>query len=304
MTTSNHNFTYSNEIERLFQIYEITYFILLYTISLPGLLLNFLTILVFFLCKKFWINDNKMGFLMIIQTLSANGVIAAGIFSNSRNSFDCRLKVLCECSINIFLIFVHLIITIDRYLAIKNINKIFFLFKNKKNLLIIFIGLFVISILLTIPSLYNELESINDYYREKILIIGICMYEFEQRLIFIIFYSLFRCLPILLMFFMNISLTNELIRSKLKLNKTRSLRREYKFAVTLIFVNSILFISSLPIFFVFIYMIFIYDLKTLLIVRFCSFPYIFFESFHFFYHLFFNELFRKELKNIFIAKKN
>jgi hypothetical protein len=310
-TVNYYNISVYNDEDAMFvEVYQIFHQIILFSSLIPGIAFNIITIVIFYYADQFWENGNTMGFCMIIQLLTANVVLIAKIITSSgfilfqTQHFKCGFNNFIEISINCFACFVHLLVTVDRFVVIKYSSKTLQLFKKKRNICTCVGLLFLLSLSVAFPTLFGSHdEELHNYFKNSRLLTGIpeCDYTKNQRILFVFLLIIFRIGPIFIMMIMNTLLTRELVKSKLRLSSTRSLRREYRFGIALILMNFILFLASLPTFFVFVYGIFFHSFKTIILIRFCTWYIIIFESFHLFYNLTFNKTFRKEFFNIILC---
>jgi hypothetical protein len=297
-------------------IYETAFVYFIFTTQVPGLFFNTLTAIVFYFGHQFWKDDNRIGYYMIIQALTGNCLLVLKIVQYSTinmllnfNVINCQVRTSFSIFLNLFSGLFQFMMTIERYINIKYTKERNTMFNKKFYIYIYTFVLFIISLGASALS-FTRYIRFNYYYVDekslKLINIPSCVYNQLTGLIMTFLYLFFRIIPTILMMVLNILISIVLIQSKLKFNLTRSLKREYIFGATLVLMNFIFIIASIPYFTVFALCIFDKSYQSSMIEQFCIWLLYLYEACHFFYNISFNKAFRSEIKiffNFFIFRR-
>jgi hypothetical protein len=296
---------------------ERMYFYICYGIIIPCFFLNSLTSVIFYFGPQFWKNGNRMGFYMIVQASTGNVMILFKLVFYLVHGYDIhekevitRLRTSISVTLLLFSGLFQFMMTIDRYINIKYTNERNQIFKNKKIVSLYSLFIFLLSLVFGIISSFGY--SIQNYYYldKETLEIKVIIYRSNRKtlgLIMTVYYFIIRLVPMAPIFILNTLLIISLVKSKLRLKLTRSLRREYLFGITLMSMNILYLIMSVPFVSMFVISNLNRDFYYLMYEDFTVWTMYLYESFHFLYNILFNKMFRNEIKNIsnylFVFKK-
>lgn len=230
-----------------------------------GVVLNILTILIFSSAKQG--NDSILYIALSVYDIlclftSTFTQLLPALNINISNYSDiplCRLFNILRKAIAQSPSWVQVVITIDRFRSVVCPSKLDF-FRNKRNLTLILIS--IIFILIAVNSGYlwfylteevamppsfdkNPNKIKNTTARKNT---SVCFSSVQAQTATDIINVLFRlCLPVVIMFVMNIILTRSLILSKRKfLTPNGSLKREFNYTLTVIGLNLIFCVLNMP----------------------------------------------------------
>lgn len=137
----------------------------------------------------------------------------------------------------------NVLVTLDRLLSIKYHHKQFKFNKNKKILTLILLGALLLIILINSPNLFMNLK-VYDYENQTIVL---CTSDLASNNYREIVHIIMRtALPFTIMLTANLNLIKAVKKSRLKLKKEKSLKREYYFASSLIIMNSYFLANLIP----------------------------------------------------------
>ena len=201
----------------------------------------------------------------------------------------------------------HVFLTIERFLCVAYNNKLKYIFNNRKRLSFMFLGLFIITCLINAPNLFFRI-SLDDESNVK------CDSTPLINQIRNMSFSLFRIiLPIIFQIAFSALLIYKLFKVRISVNRNHSMEREYKFARTTLWLNLVFLITETPFLFILLYFSLLgivpkYPLDensshslaiaTLVFYLTLCFSLYLFGSI-FFVNLFTNTLFKREIKTIF-----
>jgi hypothetical protein len=280
----------------------------LFILMIPGIALNVLTSFIFMFRRRFWQDGNTMGFFFMLHPLFASmSLLALGVYIMIEY-YNILTTNLCRFFYFITLFFViggllfQLLITIDRYVSIVYPQKHTF-FKKKRNL----IGLTMVAFISAIPAstlmLFRRLEDRQFYFDNFTTKSESCIVDDTYNIHFWINFMniIFRIVPMIIMFTLSIRICAKVIASKKKASAQtdRSMRRERKFTITLIFLNIVYFSSFFPDFVTNIWITFDASHLAKSINHYCRWFVFVNEACPFFINLLTNKLFKSELIQIF-----
>lgn len=286
------------------------------TLIPTGILLNFFTILIFSR-KKF--AKNTMGFYYTIVAFTDIIALIMVFFHmfgisidynfTEISSFWCKMipywtRVFINMSSGI-----KVLITIDRLICIKYYNrKAAFALKNKRTILFLMVLIFLFFCLINMPNLFYSVVDLKKTASPFNQIMFKCIAPNRISLPRDVLFNLFSSvIPFLFMIIANSILIKILIKSKQKFKKDLSLKSEYQFAFSLIFVNLFFLLTMIPIgvttLFYYVYLkahegtsplfykatLYVFVSAFILLLNF---------TLQFLIHLLFNKLFQKEIISI------
>ena len=205
----------------------------------------------------------------------------------------------------------HVFLTIDRYLCVAYNNKLKYIFNNRKRLSLIFVGIFFILGAINVPNLFFRisLDEKSNVKCDSTPLIN----QIRNMII-----SLFRIiLPIIFQIVFSVLLIYKLFKVRSNVNRNQSMEKEYKFARTILWLNLMFIITEIPFLFITLYFSLLgmipkfpldanasHSLAIATLVYYVAtlFSLYLFGSI-FFVNLFTNTLFKREIKTIFRFRK-
>ena len=290
-----------------------------------GFMANILKILV---CCRKELQKNTMGFYNIY--MSVNNILAM-IFISYLTLFPQSIGqeqlintsyincIMISYFLRVFLAsssWLNVMVTLDRMLCVTYLNEFKFI-KDKKKLSLIIAGIFIVLCLINAPNFVFKLETQTEFdmFTNQTITRKVCI---SSKLISTIrdglAVSMRIIIPLILQAVMNSILIYKLFKTRHNINMPRSLRKEYKFAFTVIILNIVDFVSDMP-FLISTIFINIYGYSQSYVTTtsneaaIASLAYIssgvlsmFMYVLLFFVNLIFNKVFRKEVRKIFNEK--
>jgi hypothetical protein len=195
----------------------------------------------------------------------------------------------------------HVFLTIYRYLCVAFNNKLKNIFNNRKRLSLMFVGLFVVMCIVNLPSIFFRLNSNDECVATNLIVL--------MRNIFILLFRTF--LPILFQKVFSALLIYKLFKVSRSVNRNQLTEKEYKSAKKIVWLVAIYLITETPYLLMTIYKRCIRHKRCIrafayqTLAYYCSliFGSHLFGSLLFFVNLFTNKLFQREIKTMFYIKK-
>ena len=218
------------------------------TVVMSYILGNILNILV---CLRKRIRKEIMGYYNVIISIWNILALSTGLtlyFPTSIYVEDLVLLSDFSCaSINYVMrvcvqmsAWLHVCLTIDRYLCVKFNKKLNFLLNDKKKLSLIFLGLFIIICFINAPNLFFRI-SLDDESNVKCDSTPL-INQIRNMII-----SIFRIiLPIIFQIVFSALLIYKLFKVRSNVNRNQSMEKEYKFARIILWLNLMFLITETP----------------------------------------------------------
>lgn len=307
-------------------------------ILVPGLGLNILTFTIYFARKKFW-HRTTMGLYYSISSLISIGVVCIALFNyfpdslghdlTSKSTLWCQIIWLARNQLIYTSSCFSILVTLDKTLCIVFPNRFRFLTQTK-NLILMFVLIFVFVAGLVTPNWWRYLKSFENHSNQTVTL---CVTQYVPNAIYLVESILARILPSVINMTMNVIIIRRVFLSKRSMavwndresHSNALTSRDVWFIYTLLAQNFAYFILCLPYIVVsFFYIIFALQLSgettpqsqfAHIVQSFCvwgNFVYVscktttwslsnwllFKESMPFFFSLAFNKIFRDELVTI------
>jgi hypothetical protein len=222
-----------------------------------GIVFNLLNI---YVSSRKEIQKNTMGFYnSTMSVFNILSLVFTGYLIFFSQSIDKQMLILTSNQACMLILFfskafrfmsswLNIMATFDRLIFVlyNYRNKLIF-FKRTKNLTCIVVVLFAFILFLNIPNLFFHLEHNFNNSSNSTLTMLECTSSRQVVLLRDFVTIIMRIfLPLLLQIFMNSLLIHKLFKSKKDSNVTLSLKRENKFAFTIIVINSLYIVIELP----------------------------------------------------------
>ena len=218
-------------------------------ILIIGLISNTLNIII---CMRKRIQREAIGFYSPLMSIFNVTSLVYGFFTFYKSTRMYYLESTLNCTLFFYLgrityqmsSWLYVMCSLDRMICITYPRK-YKLFKKRHILTLTVLGLFMTICLLNIPNLFYQVIDNTSKNETKLCTPSSPFVILIRDTIALLMRT---ALPIVLEFFINISLIYKLIKSRRNLNLKRSLRRDYKFAFTIVMLNVMFLITNVPFF--------------------------------------------------------
>jgi hypothetical protein len=259
---------------------------------------------------SFWnILTLTFGFIFFFPpTIHAQDILLVSDFLCATLNYSMRLSVQMSAWLHVFL-------SIDRYLCVAFHQKLNFLLKSKKKLSFVFMGLFAFICIINVPNLFFRLSITNSSsFTPKVQCDSTPLINQIRNMII----SIFRIvLPLVLQIIFSILLIYKFFKVRRSVVRNQVMQKEYRFARIILWLNLMFIITEVPYLLTTIYFTLLkvtpsypldantsYTMAIMTLVHYVSlvFSLYLFGSI-FFVNLFTNKIFKREILKIFRYRK-
>jgi len=234
-------------------------------------------------------------------SIKAQDLLLVSDFSCATLNYTLRVSVQMSAWLHVFL-------SLDRYLCVALNKKLAFIFNDRQKLSFIILGLFVFICVINVPNLFFRL-SITDFAPYVQCESTPLTIQIRNMII-----SIFRIiLPLVIQLLFSILLIYNLFKVRRSVMINQTMKKEYRFARVILWLNLMFFITETPIFIMTLYFSITGEIpkyplddktsQTVAIVSLTYFLTVFFALYLFgsifFVNLFTNKIFKREILKIF-----